>query len=38
MDKEIETHPEQKDEDNIMLAYSYSMPGNDGEEKPVVID
>ena len=38
MDKEIETHPEQKDEDNTMLAYSYSMPGNDGEEKPEVVD
>lgn len=21
-----------------MLAYSYSMPGNDGEEKPEVVD
>ena len=38
MDKEVETHPEQKDEDNAMLAFSYSMPGNDGEEKPEVVD
>ena len=36
MDKENENHPagESKDEDNAMLAFSYSMPGNDGEEKP----
>ena len=38
MDKENETHPEQKDEDNAMLAFSYSMPGNEGEEKPEVVD
>ena len=38
MDKEVETHPEQKDEDNAMLTFSYSMPGNDGEEKPEVVD
>ena len=40
MDKEIENHPagESKDEDNAMLAFSYSMPGNDGEEKPQVVD
>lgn len=31
MDKENASHPEQKDEDNDMLAFSYSMPGNDGE-------
>ena len=38
MDKENETHPESKDEDNAMLAFSYSMPGNEGEEKPEVVD
>ncbi len=31
MEKEYNSHPEQKDEDNDMLAFSYSMPGNDGE-------
>jgi len=26
------------DEDNAMLAFSYEMPGNDGEKKEVSID
>jgi hypothetical protein len=40
MDKENEIHPSegQKDEDNAMLAFSYSMPGNEGEEKPMEVD
>ena len=38
MDKENNAHPEQKDEDNDMLAFSYSMPGNDGETKAEIVD
>ena len=38
MDKEDHVDHKQMDEDNAMLAFSYEMPGNDGEKKEVNID
>lgn len=38
MDKENEQRPESKDEDNALLEFSYTMPGNDGEEVKQPVD
>jgi hypothetical protein len=38
MDKDSKVDHKQMDEDNAMLAFSYEMPGNEGEHKAVEVD